>query len=212
MLLLSSCARTVKMSFSEDGTLEGGGNSYRFAPVGYEPTFQGDEYGEITGTLEEKLYKIGDCDPAKWLATEYSGASTLVYYSTDITLPTLAEMKPVNCFICEQDATAFSICALGVEGDGIENEAVTHDREVIAKMVEMVTAGDEDEIWPRNDLKYTYDLKFYSPDWPAIYYNVVYAVCGGGNFLYDRVTGNCINAGDILLEYYENFKDTAYES
>ncbi len=211
-LILCSCSRTVKMNFSEDGTLTGGNCTYKFAPVGYEPTYQGEEYGEIQGTLSEKLYTIKDCDPREWLATEYTGAATLVYYSADIELPTLAEMKPVNCFICEQDAAAFSICALGVEGDNISGGTVSHDREVIAGLVKMITEGDEDEIWPRSDLSYSYDLKFYSPDWPAIYYNVVYAVCRGGNFLYDRVTGNCVNAGDILLEYYENMSSPENDS
>ena len=198
-VFLVSCSRTVKMSFAEDGTLTGGGASYKFAPVGYEPTYQGEEYAVIKGTLEEKLYKIGDCDPKKWLATEYSGAATLVYYSTDITLPTLQEMEPTLCFICEQEANAFSVYTVG------ENEETReHDLQVISQLVEMLKDGDENEIWPRSDVNYTYNLKFYSPDWEAIYYNVVYAVCGGGNFLYDRVTGNCVNAGSLLEEYYES--------
>lgn len=198
-LFLVSCNRTVKMSFDQDGTLKGGGVSYKFAPVGYEPTYQGEEYALITGTLEEKLYKIGNCDPEKWLATEYSGATTLVYYSADITLPTLSQMEPDKCFICEQDASTFSVYTIGEDEQSRE-----HDREVISTLVKMLEKGDEEELWPRDDIKYTYNLKFYSPKWEAIYYNVVYAVCDGGNFLYDRVTGNCVNAGDILLEYYDN--------
>ena len=186
------------MYFSEDGTLSDGDINYKFAPIGYEPTYQGEEYAVIKGTMEETLYRIGDCDPEKWLATEYTGAATLVYYNTDITLPTLAEMAPTVCYICEQDAGAYSIYALGTD-----DEKAAHDAEVISQLVEMLKTSDENEIWPRSDIKYTYSLKFYSPDWDAIYYNVVYAVCSDGNYLYDRVTGNVVKIGDILEEYYD---------
>lgn len=207
VLFLVSCSRTVKLNFSDDGTLQGGGVTYKFAPVGYEPTYQGEEYGLITGTLEEKLYKIGSCDPKKWLTTEYSGAATLVYYDSDITLPTLAELEPSKCYICEQDKTSFSVYTLGED-----EESRLHDSEVISTLVKMLEKGDEDELWPRSDIIQTYNLKFYSPKWEAIYYNVVYAVCGGGNFLYDRVTGNCVNAGNILSEYLEGTYDESNDN
>lgn len=197
-LFISSCSRTVKLSFNEEGMLSDGTSSYRYAPVGYEPTYQGEEYGVIKGTLEEKLYKIGTCDPKLWLTTEYSGAATLIYYSSEITLPTLSELKPEKCFACDQDSSTFSVFVLG------ENKAsAKEDAAVIEKAVELLSSDSADEIWPRADVSYTYDLKFYSSDWEAIYYNVVYAVCDGGNFLYDRVTEKCVEVGDLFVSYYE---------
>lgn len=205
---LFSCGVTVKMKF-EDGELSGGGASYRYAPTGYEPTYQGEEYAVIKGKLEEKLYKIGNLDPKKWLTTEYCGEATLVYYSTDITLPTLAGMNPVNCFICEEGSGAFSVYSLGVENSSVNGSesSVEHEREIIASLVSALSENDEDQIWPRADVNEKYSLKFYSPDWEAIYYNVTYAVCGNEKILHDSVTGNTAVIGDILDEFIENTYD-----
>lgn len=204
MIFLVSCSRTVKMKFSDDGTLTGGNSEYRYAPVGYEPTYQGEEYAVIKGTLEEKLYRIGSCDPEKWLTTEYSGAATLVYYSTDITLPTLSEMAPVSCFVCEQDINSFSVCTLGVEAESADSASVESERETIAALVSAIAENDEEQIWPRSDVSESYSLKFYSPDWEAIYYNVTYAICGDEKVLHDSVTGNTVLIGGLLDEYLEN--------
>lgn len=191
---LSACSHVVKMNYNDDGILCGGNAEYRYAPLGYEPTFQGEEYALIDNEMQEILYTVGECDPKEWLTTEYAGAATMIYYSTDISLPTLEEMKPEKMYFCEQDT---NVNALQVVGDTDEGKAL------IAEIIAMLGNDDiENEIWPRGDINTTYQLKFYSPDWPAIYYNVVYAVGAGGNYFYDRVQGRCILAGDILDELY----------
>lgn len=177
---------------AEDGTV------YKYAPVGYEPTEQGEEYGLIEGAMEEKLYKIGDMDPALWLTTEYSGAATTVYYSEDITLPALSELSPELCYICEQGEQTYSIYTFGSsEGEDVVIE------ELIGALYDEEA---EPEIWPRGDADETYMLKFYSEEWPAIYYNLVYAQCESGGYIYDRASKKCVAVGDILNGYIENEK------
>ena len=197
--LMSCSAKIVKMEFSENSDLVAeDGTVYKYAPVGYEPTAQGEEYGLIEGIMEEKLYKIGDMDPTLWLTTEYSGAATTVYYSESIELPSFEELSPELCYICEQGEKAYSIYTLGeAEGEG----------EVVEEIVSAIYDEEaEPEIWPRSDADETYMLKFYSEKWPAIYYNLVYAQCESGGYIYDRASKKCVAIGDILNGYIENGK------
>lgn len=190
--VLCSCGGVEKMKYNEDGLLCGKNAKYRFAPMGYEPTAKGEEYALIDNEMQELLYTVGDADPEKWLATEYLGAATMVYYSEDIDLPTLADMKPEKCYFCEQSEI---ITTLGVIGGDERGD------ELIAHIVEALNdSSTENEIWPRSDVNETYQLKFYSSDWPAIYYNVVYSECSSGNYLYDKVLDKCIKIGDVFSD------------
>lgn len=198
---LASCgARIVKMEYNDEDVLVAeNGSEYHYAPVGYEPTSQGEEYGLIESILEEKLYRIGELDPDLWLTTEYMGAATTVYYSTDIDLPALSEMKPSLCYICEQDENVYSVYTLGDE----KNEAAEEERKIISDLISMLNDENvRNEIWPRGETQEVYDLKLYSEDWPAIYYNLEYSREGSGNYLYDRVTRRCVNVGDLLEKYF----------
>ena len=199
---LVSCNKIVKMEYTEEGDLQAeNGITYKYAPLGYEPTSQGEEYGLIKGVMEEKLYKIGELSEKEWLTTEYSGSATLVFYNADIVLPTLSELKCDTVFICEQDVNTYSVATVG----GEESEDVDKDREIIKKLVDaLCDTTAENEIWPRGDAKETFRLKMYSEDWPAIYYSLTYAVCSDGNFVYDRVTKRCVNVGELLTPYLEN--------
>lgn len=203
LLLLVSCSeKIVKMEYNEDGALEArDGSLYKYAPVGYEPTNQGEEYGLIESALSEKLYRIGEEDPSEWLTTEYTGATTTVYYSADIELPTLSEMEPTLCYICEQDENIYSVYTLG---DGNNKDA---DAEV--KIIDDIVNILEDDsietaVWPRGDGAETYNLKMYSENWPAIYYNIVYVREGSSNYIYDRCNKKCVNVGDLLESFFED--------
>jgi len=199
---LASCKKVVKMEYTDEGDLRcENGTVYKYAPLGYEPTVQGEEYGLIEGVMEEKLYKIGDISPDEWLTTEYAGSATLVFYNADLDLPTLSEMKCDTVYICEQDVNTYSVATVG----GEDSKDLDRDRDVINKLLEAVCDTEaENEIWPRGDAKETFRLKMYSADWPAIYYSLTYAVCTGGNYVYDRVTKRCVNVGELLTPYLEN--------
>ncbi len=189
----------------EDGTLtDKSGNAYYSAPVGYEPTNQGDKYGKIDDAIGEVLYRVGDLDPEDYLTSAYSGGTTLFFYSTDIDLPALWEMNPSLCYLCEQETNIITICTIG---DGSKSGSVDADKEVMeaitSRMQNAIETGNSESIWPRGDVNETYQLKFYSEQWPAFYYNLTLAVCGGGTYLYDRQFKICINAEDLLAPYYE---------
>ena len=204
-LLLCACAKKANYTFEEDGTLSDGlGNTYYSAPVGYEPTNQGAEYGKIDDAIGEILYQVGTLDPEDYLTGAYSGATTLFFYSTDISLPTLWEMKPTLCYLCEQETNIITICTIG---DGSQSGDAEKDKEVLQaltqQMRDAIESGESASIWPRADVNDTYQLKFYSDEWPAFYYNLTLAVCGGGTYLYDRQSKICIDVGNLLIPYYE---------
>ncbi len=204
-LLLCACAKEAKYTFQEDGTLsDARGNTYYSAPVGYEPTNQGTEYGKIDDAIGETLYQVGTLDPEEYLTGAYSGGTTLFFYNTDISLPTLWEMEPTLCYLCEQETNIITICTIG---DGSQSGDADADKEVLQTLIQQmrgaIESGESTSIWPRADVNETYQLKFYSDAWPAFYYNLTLAVCGGGTYLYDRQSKICIDVGDILIPYYE---------
>ena len=202
LLFLVSCgnAKNVKATYNEKSQLVAdNGVTYNYAPVGYQPTNQGSEYGLIESVLEEKLYTIGENDPEKWLTTEYAGFATTVFYAESITLPTLAELDPSLCYICEEEETVISHYTLGSG----ELENIDDERELIEKMITL--KGDESieaEMWPRAVGEESYVLKFYSEKWPAIYYCLEYVREGGNGYLYDYISKKCINIGNILEGYF----------
>lgn len=199
---LCSCSKIEKMTYNDDGRLVAkNGRVYKYAPVGYEPTEQGEEYGIIDSILSEKLYRIGDIDPEEWLTTEYTGATTTVFYSENIELPTLAELNPELCYICEEEANTYAFYTIGDPSSKTSKSEV----EIIEKLIKMLT--DEDakvSLWPRGETDESYDLKLYSKNWPAIYYNLEYVREGSGNYVYDSVNRKCINVGDLLEDFFEH--------
>lgn len=195
---LCSCQPLVKLYYTETGDLTDGKITYKYAPSGYEPTFQGELYGVIKGTMEENVYKIGSASPLEWLTTEYAGLATLVYYNSELSLPTVSEMNPTLCYICEEEIASMSIYTVG-DNDSKEEKAVI-DYLISASLDENL----EEEIWPRNDCEKVYHLKFYSDDFPAIYYNMIFAYNSSNHYLYDCVTKRCIAVDNVLAPYYEN--------
>ncbi len=204
LLFLVSCGseKTVKAVYNDKSQLEAeNGVTYNYAPGGYQPTNQGSEYGLIDNVMQEKLYAVGDIDPKKWLTTEYAGFATTVYYAESITLPTLSELSPDLCYICEEGETVISHYTLGSG----ELENIDDERELIKKIISLV--GDESveaEMWPRAFGEESYVLKFYSEDWPAIYYCLEYVREGGNGYVYDYISKKCINVGNILEGYFGN--------
>ena len=80
----------------------------------------------------------------------------------------------------------------------VEEEAALINA-LIAKLNDENT---ENELWPRGEGAETYDLKMYSEEYPAIYYNLVYVREGAKNFVYDRVTRRCVDVADLIERYF----------
>ena len=198
-LLYSLCACTPAagneiLTFDDNGILtDTHGNRYRSAPVGYEPQNQGALYGKIDDAIGASLYQVGTLESNQWLTGAYSGATTLFFYNEDITLPTLWEMEPELCYLCAQETNVITVATID-EGAVIDA--------VITRLQQAIASGESDSMWPRADVNETYQLKFCAEQWPAFYYNLVYASCGGGNYVYDRQSRICVEIGDLLLSYH----------
>lgn len=199
----------MSLEYDENGILVcENGNTYKYAPLmAYEPTHKGEEYGIITvksengNKREDKVYTIGEEDPKKWMATEYTGGTTIVYYSADITLPTLREFNAELCYICEEDAAVHNVYTLGDPA----NKAIDAERNIINEMISIVLdESTEPELWPRINYEESFSLKLYSEDWPAIYYCLEYVREGGVGYVYDPVSSKCVNVGTILERYFVN--------
>jgi hypothetical protein len=131
------------------------GLSYVAAPLNYQPVSVGEAYGYYE-KADLTLYEIKGLDPEKWLTEEYSGASTTVFYSKDITLPTLTELGANKIFIC-------------LEGEIIYSLATVEDIELINEVIDLFENGESVE-WPLIDSIQRYEIKFYSEDnYPHIY-------------------------------------------
>jgi hypothetical protein len=194
-LLLCSCKETnnlPEMTY-ESGTLVAeDGSVYNAAPAGYEPVSIGEACAYFADT-DTTLYQIGTLDSSLWMTEEYFGEATTIFYSSSITLPTLAEMNPDTLYVCEATDTG-SISLLTIE-----------DKDFIDMAVEASTADGEQHIWPPTDTQLDLDLKFYSADYPAFYYNVSVACLSDGYYVYNRNSGKgCIYVGTIFDEYLKS--------
>jgi len=185
-----------KFTMSEDGSIKGeGGAVYKCAPIGYEPVSQGKEYAILEITLPEKLYMIPGLDANKWLTTECVGNFTQIYYSPEITLPTLENMGAETLYLCDVGANTIALSSLG--GENAKDR--DRDRAIINELISLLLdEGKENQIWPRMDSNETYSLKLSSPKWPEIYYSLEYAICDSGHYVYDKVNKRCVEIGDLL--------------
>ena len=189
ILLLVSCSSSLVTLKYEDKHMINKrlGLSYVAAPLNYQPVSVGEAYAYYE-KADLTLYEIQGLDPEEWLTEEYTGASTTIFYSEDITLPTLKELGANKIFVC-------------LEGEVIYSLATVDDVQLINDVIDLFENGEATE-WPLIDSIQRYELKFYSEDdYPHIYYNLSYGEFPEGKFLYDRSTKRCVEIGDILDEY-----------
>ncbi len=163
------------------------GLSYVAAPLNYQPVSVGEAYAYYE-KADLTLYEIKGLDPKKWLTEEYTGASTTIFYSEDITLPTLSELGANKIFVC-------------LEGEVIYSLATIDNVGIIDTLIKLFESGEAAE-WPLIDSIQRYELKFYSEDdYPHIYYNLSYGEFPEGKFIYDRSTKRCVEIGNLLDDY-----------
>lgn len=168
---------------------EEAGISYVVAPMCYEPQAVGDPYAHFkSGSMTITLYEVDELDPKLWLTEEYWGGVTM-FVSPDITLPDLAGFSPNTIHLCVQNNTVWEF-------------ATVTDQAAIDEVVRLFTEG-EAAPYPVGDPDMHLRFKFSSPNYPGIYYNLVYADFGGVRYLYDRQTKRCVEMGELMREYID---------
>ncbi|MBQ8186304.1 MAG: hypothetical protein IJ037_05455 [Clostridia bacterium] len=187
--MLASCAGSLVNLKYENGQFYNKrlGVVYNVAPTNYQPRAIGDAYGYYKDS-DMTLYQITGADPKEWLSQELAGSATSVFYSEDITLPTLEELGTTAIYLCTNTEVSAAV-------------AVIEDEAVISEVIDLFVNGKEAE-WPLLGSELTLDIKFYSADkYPHLYYNLFYGEFPEGKFLYDRNTKHCVEVGDIFLDY-----------
>jgi len=182
----------VKITYKDGKYIDrAGGVTYLAAGVCYEPVSVGDEYAVYGKTV---LYEINGLDPKEWMTEKYDGIGS-IYYSEEINLPAFEEFEPNKIYACEVD---YIIVRIAEVTDLIDVNAVT----------DLYLNGEQTEL--PIDGTHSYHLKFSSEKYPGIYYNLLYVIADGGNYLYDRDTKRCVEIGGVLEKYIwiagENFQ------
>lgn len=182
--LLCSCTLSLA---EQDGKLidKKNGVTYLGAPICFEPSNIDSEVYARCKKLKIELYPITGQPTSEWLSEPYDGIGG-VWYADTITLPTLEEFDADELYICVESVIT---TALGVVTDKADIDAVA-DSFINGTPVNIVNSGK------------SYKLKFASEKYPGIFYNLLYIVGDDGkNYIYDRSTKTCVEAGDVLAKY-----------
>ncbi len=195
VFLLCSCNSLVKLTY-EDGRYTGGGVSYVGTPVSFQAAAVGEPYAVYTtheGKASVTLYEIDGLDPKRWL-TEYEGGVSAVYCSEAITLPALSGFNPDSILICAEDELVMHI-------------ATVDNASVIRRVLDVLASGEPLDM-PLAGAA-SYHLKFTSPDYPGLYYDILYIIDrDGAAYFYDRSTKIAVAAGSALTGYIDSYDDT----
>lgn len=161
------------------------GVSYRDAPSSFEPAVVGGKYAKIKlGGEAIVFYEIKGMNPRLWLTEEYG----TVFYSSDISLPTLTEMEPVNILVCIEQALTAVVAEIS-------------DAQDIAAVISDWESGVSTE-YPATPPAASYRLKFESDKYPGIYFSITYLeYSDGGRYLYSRFEERFVPCGDVISKY-----------
>ncbi|NLE13929.1 MAG: hypothetical protein GX628_09695 [Clostridiales bacterium] len=189
-VFISCSSGIVKITY-EDGKYIDKTNGITYLPAGdsYEPTAIGEPYAEYDGGT---LYNIPGLDPELWLAEEYDGIGS-IFYSEETELPALENFGATEAYICVEDAITMHL-------QTIDNQSV------INRIIEALTGCEDNLQLPSGGT--SYHIKFMSETYPGIYYDILYVECDSGDYLYDRDTKQCCDAGRILKAYLSDTPET----
>ncbi len=187
LICFNSCS--VKFEYVDNQLLnKKTGEKYNALPIGFEPCGVGEEYGKFGEFILYKMTDIdgNEADPELWVTEGYAGGATTVFLNEKMPLPSFTEMNFDVFYICEEDQSIISIAT-------VENSD---------EIAELVSAFEKDNetIW-LGKADYTYTVKLYSAEYPAVFYSLNYYVTEDGNFLHDRGSDTYVNVGDMLSEY-----------
>lgn len=162
------------------------GITYLVAPQNYEPvSYTQKPYGKLDGNY---LYPITGMNTNEWLAEDYFGIFG-VYYNENITLPSLEEFYPTRIQVCRDNSTAVVRMA-----DISDYDDVIH---IVDAVLNDKTVAEPDSSTA------VYTLRVSSSLYTWIYYNIVYIVSEEGCYYYDRGTGRCVMADDMVASYLD---------
>jgi len=197
LLLLSLCSCSLRLNnlnydktantFTDKST----GITYTDIPFCYEPVMLGEEYAKWN-TGEEKVifYEIPGADPTVWLAEE----GMTVFLNTAHDLPDLSGFKPTGVIIVVEEMIQVSL-------------AVIEKAEDVEALVEAWENGEAVEL-PGAEPTLSYSAKFTSEEYPWLYYKLVYVeYADGARYLYDRESGRCVDAGEVISAYLAGTAD-----
>lgn len=184
LLIFTSCSSLVRITYDNGAYVDKTNDiTYFAAGVSYEPMAVGSEYAKYNKMV---LYKIDGLEPQLWLTEKFEGIGS-IYYSSEITLPSLHEFQPVSFHICLVTET-------------IQSLKVIDDESEIAVLLDAV-ANNEDAVLPASGE--SYHLKFTSELYPGIYYDLLYVQTAEGRcYLFDRDTKRCVEIGDTISKYF----------
>ncbi len=173
------------------------GKSYIPAPMGFQPCNVGnkcavrDKYFDLYQLLGLDGKAISTDD---WMTEEYAGNATSVYYRDTMTFPAYDEIPYSRCYICEED----EIVNFVVDFD---------DKELIGTLIDKIANGAE-SIGRLDDAKSSYTLKFFSEDYPGLFFSVDYLIYDDAAYLYSITNKKYAEATGILDGYIEQEAET----
>lgn len=169
--------------FTDDST----GVSYTDAPSCYEAAVRGEEYAKWRSAGENVIfYRLGEADPLKWLTEE----GKTIFYAEGAELPELDKLGVNEVLICTEELHAISLAKITDSGD-------------IAGLISTWLTAEAVE-YPASGIEKDYRIKFASPDYPWLYYNLIYVDCGSnGCYLYSRDSGRCVRTDSTVQNYLD---------
>ena len=163
-LLLCACSGDLP-AFEKDG--DGYVNpetrvSYLAAPWNYE-VFERMENRPVVRIAQDKiddviLYEVKDTDPSHYLSTENYD----LFYASNLTLPTLAELNPSSVMVCQGADRSFVI------------ETITDAADVAAILAAAQARPLDPDSFDASEEHANFTLKFVSEQYPAFYYRFYY--------------------------------------
>ncbi len=188
--LLCSC--TPKLT-EKDGKLidSKSGITYVAAPLCFEPSHIDDElFGECK-ELGLELYPVTGQPTELYISEKYEGIGGIWYAEGEVVMPTLDEFGAERVYICVETMITTAIAQIT-------------DKDDIDAIIDVFMSGEACS--SPNDGK-GYKLKFESPDYAGIFYNLLYIAGDETNYIYDRSTKRCVDAGLLLEKYLPTGKE-----
>lgn len=203
-MLFCGCSKGNKFEMSGGQYVDkDSGIIYNAAPACYEPIAVGEE---LYGTLKKaELYKIEGADPEKWLC-EVNGT---VFYSNDITLPTLGQLNISYAEVVLEDTVLVKIT----------------DSAVISGIVNAYENGSDvgrPYVASAEDYEINWRIRM-ADETLGIYYILSYVEINedhiiegdngedvnlGRKFIFNRFEDNrCVVAGDVMDKYSAEFRE-----